>query len=120
MFDFQKLHVYSKSKEIVLDIRQLLESNKFDRNINDQLRRASLSIMLNIAEGTSRITNNDKRNFLVIARGSVFECVSILELLVAVEQISNEIYLQLYQKLEEISKMLFAYIQKLGGFQAKV
>jgi four helix bundle protein len=37
--------------------------------------------MLNIAEGTSRFSNKDRKNFFVIVRGSAFECVAILEYL---------------------------------------
>ncbi len=40
-----------------------------------------MSIMLNIAEGSGRFSNKDKRNFYVIARSSVFECVALLEVL---------------------------------------
>jgi four helix bundle protein len=75
MFDFCKLEVYQKAKAFCILITKLISSKKFDRITNDQLRRASFSIMLNIAEGTSRFSNKDRKNFFVIARGSAFECV---------------------------------------------
>lgn len=68
MFDFQKLEVYQKAKSINKLITDFLKKNDFDRITNDQLRRASFSIMLNIAEGSSRFSNRDRKNFLVIAR----------------------------------------------------
>jgi four helix bundle protein len=75
MFDFCKLEVYQKAKAFCILITKQISSKKFDRITNDQLRRASFSIMLNIAEGTSRFSNKDRKNFFVIARGSAFECV---------------------------------------------
>jgi four helix bundle protein len=89
MFDFQKLEVYQKTKIFNRETTSLLTEKKFDRITNDQLRRASFSIMLNIAEGMSRFSNKDRRNFMVISRGSAFECVAILEYLVENEQIDR-------------------------------
>ena len=94
MFDFQKLQVYQKAKAFNFSMKKLIDSHNFDRFTNDQLRRASFSIMLNIAEGSSRFSNRDRWNFLVIARGSVFECVSILEYLLGVKEIEQGVYSQ--------------------------
>ena len=113
MFDFQKLKVYDKAKSYNKEITNLILKNKFDRTTKDQLRRASFSIMLNIAEGSSRFSNKDRRHFLVISRGSAFECVAILEYLYENDQISKEIYDSFYLKLDEISRMLFSLIKKL-------
>ncbi len=113
MFDFQKLHVYQKSKLLCSKTKEMIENNSFDRFTNDQLRRASFSIMLNIAEGSSRFSNKDRRHFLIIARGSAFECVSILEYLVEVNELKLNSYNAFYNELEEISKMLYALIKKL-------
>ncbi|MCX2743532.1 four helix bundle protein, partial [Mangrovivirga sp. M17] len=71
MFDFQKLTVYHRSKNFRKLIRSLLNENKFDRTTRDQLSRASMSIALNIAEGSSRFTPKDRKHFMVISRGSV-------------------------------------------------
>jgi four helix bundle protein len=114
MFDFEKLSVYLKAKEFNKKIHVLLSEHNLDRTTNDQLRRASLSIMLNIAEGSGRFTNADKRNFYVIARGSVFECVAILDYLNDLEQIHPEKFRLFYDDLEELSKMLFGLIKGLS------
>ena len=53
MFGFEKLQVYQKAREFNLEIRRdVLSNEKLDRVSRDQLRRAEMSIMLNIAEGT--------------------------------------------------------------------
>ena len=113
MFDFQKLSVYNKAKQFAIEITAFITNNRFDRVTNDQLRRASFSIMLNIAESSSRFSNKDRRRFLVISRGSSFECVAILEYLNDIDEISCEIYQKYYDELEAISKMLYALIMKL-------
>lgn len=113
MFDFQKLDVYQKSKIFNKEITRLLMNSNFDRVTNDQLRRASFSIMLNIAEGSSRFSNKDRKNFLVISRGSAFECAAIVEYLYEMNELQEEAYNRFNNTLEEISRMLFALIRKL-------
>ena len=48
--------------------------------------------MLNIAEGTSRFSNKDRKNFFVVARGSAFEYVAILEYLLETEEITPQVF----------------------------
>ncbi len=69
--------------------------------------------MLNIAEGSSRFSNKDRRNFMVVARGSAFESAAILEYLFDVSEIKEEDYQNFLCELEQISKMLFSLIQHL-------
>jgi four helix bundle protein len=114
MFDFEKLKVYSKAKNYNHSVTHLLKTIKVDRVTHDQLRRASFSIMLNIAEGSGRFTKPDKRNFYVIARGSVFECVAILGYLKDQEELDSTKHTQYYNHLEEISKMLYSLIKDLS------
>ena len=113
MFDFQKLDIYHRAKSFSKEVINLIAKNHFDKVTKDQLRRASFSIMLNIAEGSSRFTNRDRRHFVVIARGSIFECVAILEYLSEVEEISQREYEKFYSELEELSRMMYALIKKL-------
>jgi len=115
MFDFEKLEVYSKAKKFNKSVTQFLESSKEDKTTKDQLRRASFSIMLNIAEGSGRFTKPDRRNFYVIARGSVFECVAIFDYLNDIDSIDEAAFKQFYLDLEELSKMLFALIKGLSN-----
>jgi four helix bundle protein len=79
MFDFEKLVVYKKAKIFNADIRKFIKATKLDNTTNDQLRRAAFSVVLNLAEGSGRFSKPDRRNFFIIARSSVFECVAILD-----------------------------------------
>jgi four helix bundle protein len=111
MFDFEKLEVYKKAKTFNLSIQKFLIAGACDNAIRNQLRRAALSIALNIAEGSGRRTGPDKRNFFVIARGSVFESIAILDILKDEGVLSVDIYTDFYNLGEELSKMLYSMIQ---------
>lgn len=111
MFDFERLDVYRKSKELNKEILKFLRENKsIDSYIKDQLRRASISTVINIAEGSGKFSKADKRNFYTIARGSVYECVSLLELIREEGIINQNFFNDFYKKYEELSKMLLALI----------
>ena len=114
MFDFEKLTVYTKAKIYNKEISKVLKQITIDAATRNQLRRSSLSIVLNIAEGTGRNTNADKRNFYVISRGSVFECVAILDLLKDEDVLSEVLFKEFYMKSDELSRMLYAMIQRLS------
>ena len=80
-FQFEKLLVYQKAVDFA--DRVCATTEQFQRAYGfrvDQLNRAALSISANIAEGNGRFTKADRKNFFIIARGSVQECVPLLEL----------------------------------------
>ena len=111
MFDFEKLEVYKKAKELNKEILKFLKKNKqIDSYLRDQLRRASISMVINIAEGSGKFSKADKKNFYTTARGSIYECVSLFEIILEENQINKEKFYCFYQKLEIISKMLLGLI----------
>ena len=82
MFPYENLEVYKKAYTANQKVYRLLKSNKsIPGYAKDQLGRASLSILLNIAEGSAKFSNRDRRNFYVTARGSTFECASLVNFL---------------------------------------
>lgn len=91
---FKELDVWKKSHAYVLTIYTIIEtfpaSEKY--RISDQLIRASMSIPMNIAEGTGRKTKKDFTHFLIIARGSVEECKYLIQLSNDLGYIKNETY----------------------------
>ena len=111
MFDFEKLEGYKKAKELNKEILKFLKENKqIDSYLRDQLNRASISMVINIAEGSGKFSKADKRHFYTIARGSVYECVSLFEIILEENQIDKEKFHYFYQKLEIVSKMLLGLI----------
>ena len=113
-FAFEKLLVYRKAVDFVDQICSRTEN--FPRGYGflvDQLNRAALSIAANIAEGNGRFTARDRRNFFGIARGSVQECVPLLELAFRRALLPEADHQALKSQLEEIAKMLSGLIKGL-------
>jgi four helix bundle protein len=79
----------------------------------DQLNRAAFSVILNIAEGSGKFSKPDRKNYFIIARASVFECVATIDVLCDENQIQQAQFDQLMSQADELSKMLFALIKNL-------
>lgn len=111
-FSFENLDVYHLSLDWVRQSDEIIErcDKRISRALADQLCRAALSVPLNIAESNGRWHKGDKRNFLWIARGSVFECVPIIEVLRIKNLISPDEHERFHNRLEQIGKMLTALI----------
>jgi four helix bundle protein len=112
-FMFEKLEVYQRAIELTEKIDRLTETfaEKGNYHLVDQLRRAVLSISLNIAEGNGRWHVKDRRNFFWIARGSTFECVPLVKLCRRKKLMTEETCQQLRAELEVIATMLTALIK---------
>jgi four helix bundle protein len=76
-----------------------------DFSLRDQMKRASISIMANIAEGHGRRTRSEFANFLNISRGSAVELQSHLYVALDLEYISESEFDVAYQMLDEVSRM---------------
>jgi four helix bundle protein len=110
-FAFEKLLVYQKAIDFSDQVCQLTQT--FPRGfyfLADQLNRAALSIAANIAEGNGRFTARDRKNFFGIARGSVQECVPLLELTLRRQLVPATAHQELKPDLEEIATMLSGLI----------
>jgi four helix bundle protein len=113
-FMFENLEVYQKSVDLAERVMNL--TDEFPKGyyfLTDQLNRASLSIATNIAEGNGRFTKKDRRNFFIIARGSVQECVPLLEIAKRKQLISDVTLSEMFNQLEVISKMISGLIKGL-------
>jgi len=84
-----------------------------DYSFKDQIQRASISIMNNIAEGFERRTNKEFVNFLYIAKGSSGEVRSMLHLALEFKYITKEQFREAYDLSIEISKILSGFIKTL-------
>ncbi|MGI9651883.1 four helix bundle protein [Chryseobacterium sp. RLHN22] len=85
-----KLDVYKSARELRLEcykvLKKLPSEEKF--NLIDQIRRASTSVVLNITEGCSRKSENERKRYFEIARGSVIELDSCFDIIFESEYLS--------------------------------
>jgi four helix bundle protein len=102
---FEDLKVWQKSREINLKIYQLSNKGVFakDFGLRDQIRRASISILSNIAEGFERNGNKEFNQFLSVAKASAGEVRSQLYIAKDLEYISDVEFAEVVNGLLEIS-----------------
>lgn len=109
---FQELFVWQKAHLFVLSVYKY--AKKFPKDevyaLSAQFKRAAVSIAANIAEGYKKKGKADKARFMNIAQGSLEECQYYLILAKDLGYGENN---ELSQLLEEVSKMLQSYMQKI-------
>lgn len=113
--NYQDLKVWAKAHEFVKEIYTTNFNFKNDEKfgLNSQIKRASVSIAANIAEGCSRQHNKEFRQFLFVSKGSVNEVSYYLLLCRDLNFICEDKYQKLNKKCIEIDKMLGSLIGKI-------
>lgn len=109
---FEDIVAWKKSRELSLLVYAVFKYNN-DYSFRDQIRRAVVSVMNNIAEGFERRGDKEFKRFLFIAKGSCGEVRSMLYLSLDLGYIKNDDFERLYNLSLEISKMLSGFIKKL-------
>ena len=112
---FEDLIAWQKSRELTKHIYRVTNEGNFSRDygLRDQIRRASVSIMSNLAEGFERGGRAEFHQFTVIAKASCAEVRSQLYVALDAEYITPEIFNSLFNMAEEVSKIL-------GGLRASL
>ncbi len=120
-FSFENLKVYRDSLSWVESTHRCLDvlAKKCPKSVNDQLARAALSIPLNIAEGNGRWHKAEKKQYYWIARGSVFECVAIVQVMARMGLLHDDELTKFYDQLSELSKMLTSLIRSVDTLVQK-
>ena len=113
-FHHEKLIVYRRSLEFEAWSQTLIDSLTKKTSTRDHLERAGDSIALNIAEGNGKFSLKDRARFFQMAHGSALECAACLDLFVARRCCEIESTEKGKLILDEIVKMLFAMLDKLG------
>ncbi|WP_454060182.1 four helix bundle protein [Elizabethkingia ursingii] len=116
-FYFEKLEVWQNAKNLSIIIYQLTsnypEKERF--GLTSQMNRSSVSIAANIAEGSTRKSNKDKSRFINIAYGSTIELLNFLIISVELKLISEEVYAELRNKIEQIANQLNALEKRFSA-----
>ncbi len=108
VFGYRKLIAYQKAKEVVKRTYKLLKKFPAEERyaLCDQLRRASVSVTSNIAEGVNRYSVKDKAHFIEMAFGSIMEVSSQFEIAEELGYISSEERLSMDKLVEEVARLL--------------
>lgn len=109
---FEDIIAWQKAKQLSLECYKSFGPIK-DFGFRDQIQRASVSVMNNIAEGFERMGNKEFKKFLYIAKGSCGEVRSMLDLALSLKYISKDRHDILHSQSTEISKILSGFIKTL-------
>jgi four helix bundle protein len=113
---FEDLEVWQKARAFMSPIYELGKEliDRKDYELRNQIVRASMSIMLNIAEGFARRSNNEFRQFLYIAHGSAAEVQSCLYIAKDQHYCDEPRFQDMYGRCDEISRMIAGLIKYLN------
>ena len=110
---FEDAIAWQKAKLLCVEIYKVFESSK-DLGFKDQISRAAVSIMNNIAEGFERKGNKEFAYFLYVSKGSCGEVRSMLILAKELNKISEEKQKELINLAEEVSKIISGLIKSIS------
>jgi four helix bundle protein len=113
---FKDLRIWQKGVEVVVDSYQLTKSFPKEEiyGLTSQIRRASVSIPSNIAEGFKRYHNKEYKQFLFVALGSLAELETQLIIAEKLSFISSQDLQNTSEKIEYLSKMISSLMKKLS------
>ena len=109
-FKFEKLDVWRRSVDFANEMFSIADKlpKQYQFSLGEQLRRAALSVPTNIAEGAGRDGEKERKYFYRIAKGSIYEVVSLLVMIGKRSGISREDYRRHYTEADEIASILTA------------
>jgi four helix bundle protein len=114
---FEDILAWQKARSLTNSIYTETSAGAFakDYSLRDQIRRASVSVMLNIAEGFGRKTDKEFKQFLVQAHGSCAEIQAALYIALDQKYISRQVFQFLYDSADEISRMVLGLHKSIGN-----
>jgi len=112
---FEDIKAWQKARDLTKSTFDITSQGNFakDYSLKDQIRRASASVMSNIAEGYARQTDKEFTQFLYIALGSVAEVQSQLYVARNLSYISTEQFGQAYELTSETARLINGFIKYL-------
>lgn len=112
---FEEIKAWQKAYDVTLLVYRITDDGRFakDFGLRDQIRRAAVSVMANIAEGHGRKSNSEFANFLNIARGSAHEVQSHLHVAVGLGYLEKEEFEAIYGTISEVSRMTLSLAKYL-------
>ena len=111
---FEDAVAWQKAKQLCVEVYKIFKNSK-DFGFKDQIQRAAVSVMNNIAEGFERKGNKEFTYFLYVAKGSCGEVRSMLILAKELNKINNEKQKDLITLAEEVSKIISGLIKSISN-----
>ena len=117
---FEDLNIYKQARVLTSAVYKMTRCSSFSRDyfLVDQMRRSSVSVMLNIAEGFERKSDKEFSQFLFIAKGSCGELRAQLDVAIDQSYIDEKLYKDLKNSSEKLSSMISNLITYLRKKQA--
>jgi four helix bundle protein len=115
---FKDLIVWQNAKELAVKIYRITSENKaFERDfgLRDQMRRSSVSVASNIAEGDERDTDKESVRFFYIAKGSLGELRTQIEIAYSIEYLTTDVFEALDSNCKQLGKKIGRLIQVRRG-----
>lgn len=114
---YRDLVAWQKSMDLVVEVYRLTRQMPKDElfGLTSQMRRAVTSIPANIAEGYGRLHRKEYLNHLSIARGSLMEVETQLQIMVRLEYITREQVRPAWDLSQEVGRLLNALLRSLGA-----
>ena len=118
---FEEIEAWQKARELTREIYRVTNQGAFakDFGLRDQIRRASVSIMSNIAEGFGRGGNREFVQFLSMAKGSVSEVQAQLYVAVDAGYLAKDQFDQLYSLSQSTGNLIGGFIRYLAASEHK-
>ena len=114
--DFRNLEIWKLGYQLALDLHRLTEKFPEEEfNLKSQIKRASLSIPLNVAEGTSRYSKNAFLQFLSYAYGSLKELQVLIMFCRDLNYITTLEYNNYIQKIDTLGRKLYIFMNKVNS-----
>lgn len=115
---FKDLLVWQKAMDFanaVIDLTEQLDSDRKHYRLVEQLEAAAASVPMNIAEGKGRYSRKEFIHFLMIARGSLFETMTLLEIFQRRKWIEPDSFDEIQNRANEIGKMINGLTRSLSA-----
>ena len=115
-FAFEDLQVYQRALDFsvaIIDVIDEIDTPRKHYRLIEQLEASCTSVALNISEGKGRFSKKEFKHFLYIARGSLYETVTMLQIFLKKHWLKKPSYTKLYHEAEEINKMLSGLIRSI-------
>ena len=118
---FEDIEAWQKARELTKEIYKVSKERAFSKDfgLRDQMRRAGVSVMSNIAEGFERSGTGEFMQFLSIAKGSVGEVKSQLYVAIDQEYLDKKTFNRLYTLASDVSKMTAGLIKYMRNSRIK-